>query len=234
MTNTPAPIRCLVVDDEPLAHQVLTQFIAQTPGLTLSGKCRNAMEAFEHLTQHPVDLMFLDIEMPLMTGLNFLRTLKEAPKTILTTAYREYAYEGYELDVLDYLLKPFSYERFVKAISRLTAVQAAPAADSTEEKFLLVKERQGLLKVSHRDIVYVEGSKDYVKITTADKSYLLHQTMKDMVELLGPGFLRVHRSFIVAAAHIKLLQPENVVLNDSTYIPIGNSYRAEVLAFFKK
>ncbi|RYU78106.1 LytR/AlgR family response regulator transcription factor [Hymenobacter persicinus] len=234
MTNTPAPIRCLVVDDEPLAHQVLTQFIAQTPGLTLSGKCRNAMEAFEHLTQHPVDLMFLDIEMPLMTGLNFLRTLKEAPKTILTTAYREYAYEGYELDVLDYLLKPFSYERFVKAISRLTAVQAAPAADSTEEKFLLVKERQGLLKVSHRDIVYVEGSKDYVKITTADKSYLLHQTMKDMVELLGPGFLRVHRSFIVAAAHIKLLQPENVVLNDSTYIPIGNSYKAEVLAFFKK
>jgi len=234
MTNTPAPVRCLIVDDEPLAHQVLTQFIGQTPGLTLSGKCRNAMEAYEHLQQHPVDLMFLDIEMPLVTGLSFLRNLKEAPKTILTTAYREYAYEGYELDVLDYLLKPFSYERFVKAISRLPAVQPAPSADSTEEKFLLVKDRQGLLKVSHREIVYVEGSKDYVKITTGTKTYLLHQTMKEMLTLLGPGFLRVHRSFIVAAAHIKLLQPENIVLNDSTYIPVGNSYKAELLTYFKK
>ncbi|GAA3919340.1 LytTR family DNA-binding domain-containing protein [Hymenobacter algoricola] len=235
MTNSPAPVRCLIVDDEPLAHQVLTQFISQTPGLTLAGKCRNAMEAFEHLQQHPVDLLFLDIEMPLVTGLQFLKSLgKTAPKTILTTAYREYAYEGYELDVLDYLLKPFSYERFVKAISRLPAAQPRPPADSAEEKFVLVKERQGLLKVSHRDIVYVEGSKDYVKITAATKTYLLHQTMKEMVPLLGPGFLRVHRSFIVAASHIKLLQLEHVVLNDGTLIPISNSYKAELLAYFRK
>ena len=234
MTNTPAPIRCLIVDDEPLAHQVLTQFIGQTPGLTLAGTCRNAMEAHDHLLQHPVDLMFLDIEMPLVTGLHFLKTMKNPPKTVLTTAYREYAYEGYELDVLDYLLKPFSYERFMKAISRLPAVQPIPAADTDEEKFLLVKERQGLLKVSHREIVYVEGCKDYVKIVTGSKTYLLHQTMKEMAETLGAAFLRVHRSFIVAVAHIKLLQPENVILTDGSYIPIGNSYKAELLAFFKK
>ncbi|MCB2376514.1 LytTR family DNA-binding domain-containing protein [Hymenobacter sp. BT635] len=234
MTNTSAPVRCLIVDDEPLAHQVLTQFIGQTPGLTLSGQCRNAMEAHDHLLQHPVDLLFLDIEMPLITGLHFLKTMKNPPKTVLTTAYREYAYEGYELDILDYLLKPFSYERFMKAISRLPAVQPAPAADTDEEKFLLVKERQGLLKVSHREIVYVEGCKDYVKIVTGSKTYLLHQTMKEMVETLGAAFLRVHRSFIVAVAHIKLLQPENVILNDGTYIPIGNSHKAELLAFFRK
>ncbi|MDF7812792.1 LytTR family DNA-binding domain-containing protein [Hymenobacter sp. YC55] len=234
MTTTPAPVRCLIVDDEPLAHQVLSQFIGQTPGLTLTGKCRNAMEAYEHLAQQPVDLLFLDIEMPLMTGLDFLKNLRNPPKTILTTAYREYAYEGYELDVLDYLLKPFSYERFVKAISRLPALQPVPPADTTAEKHLLVKERQGLLKVPHRDIVYVEGCKDYVKLMTATKTYLLHQTMKEMVEVLGPSYLRVHRSFIVAAAHIRLLQPDHVQLLDATLIPIGSSYKAELLAYFKK
>ncbi|WP_045689513.1 LytR/AlgR family response regulator transcription factor [Hymenobacter sp. AT01-02] len=234
MTTTPAPVRCLIVDDEPLAHQVLTQFIGQTPGLTLTGKCRNAMEAYEHLAQQPVDLLFLDIEMPLMTGLDFLRNLRYPPKTVLTTAYREYAYEGYELDVLDYLLKPFSYERFLKAVSRLPALQPLPPTDDTAEKYLLVKERQGLLKVPHRDIIYVEGCKDYVKLMTATKTYLLHQTMKEMVEILGPSYLRAHRSFIVAAAHIKLLQPDQVLLQDNTLIPIGNSYKADLLAFFKK
>ncbi|UOG74627.1 LytTR family DNA-binding domain-containing protein [Hymenobacter tibetensis] len=232
--TTSAPVRCLIVDDEPLAHQVLSQFIGQTPGLTLTGKCRNAMEAYEHLAQHPVDLLFLDIEMPLMTGLDFLKTLRTPPKTVLTTAYREYAYEGYELDVLDYLLKPFSYERFMKAISRLPAFQPVSPTDATTEKHLLVKERQGLLKVPHRDIVYVEGCKDYVKLMTATKTYLLHHTMKEMVEVLGPTYLRVHRSFIVAAAHIRLLQPDHVQLQDATLIPIGSSYKAELLAFFKK
>ena len=234
MTTTPAPVRCLIVDDEPLAHQVLTQFIGQTPGLTLTGKCRNAMEAYEHLAQQPVDLLFLDIEMPLMTGLDFLKNLRNPPKTVLTTAYREYAYEGYELDVLDYLLKPFSYERFMKAIARLPALQPVPPADEATEKYLLVKERQGLLKVPHRDIVYVEGCKDYVKLMTATKTYLLHQTMKEMVEILGPSYLRVHRSFIVAAAHIKLLQPDTVQLLDATLIPIGSSYKPELMAYFRK
>jgi len=234
MTATSTPIRCLIVDDEPLAHQVLAQFIAQTPGLTLAGQCRHALDAHEHLRQHPIDLLFLDIEMPLVSGLDFLKTLKTPPPTILTTAYREYAYEGYELNVLDYLLKPFSYERFAKAVARLPATQPAAPAEAEPEKHLLVKERQGLLKVPHRDVVYAEGCKDYVKIVTAEKTYLLHHTMKELVETLGPQFLRVHRSFIVAAAHIKLLQPEAVVLHDGTSLPIGSSYKAELLAYFKK
>ncbi len=227
---TSPTLRCLVVDDEPLAHQVLAQFIGQTPGLALAGACRHAMEAHEHLTQHPVDLLFLDIEMPLMNGLSFLRTLKHPPKTILTTAYREYAYEGYELAVLDYLLKPFSYERFLKAVAR--AQPAPPAAP--EEAHVLVKDARGLLKVPHRDILYVEGCKDYVKLVTAAKTHLLHETMKEMAETLGGRFVRVHRSFIVAGAHIKLLQPEQVVLADGSTLPIGSSYKPDLLAWFKK
>ncbi|GAB2965193.1 LytTR family DNA-binding domain-containing protein [Hymenobacter coalescens] len=232
MTPPPAPVRCLIVDDEPLAHQVLTQFIQQTPGFSLAGKCRNAMEAHEHLLQHPVDLLFLDIEMPLITGLQFLKGLKNPPKTILTTAYREYAVEGFELEVLDYLLKPFSYERFLKATARYPL--AGPAAAQPEEKYLLIKDLRGLLKVPHREVVYVEGCKDYVKIVTPAKTYLLHQTMKEMSEVLGAPFVRTHRSFIVAAAHIKLLQPEHLVLADGSYIPIGSSYKPELLAYFKK
>ena len=230
MSSTSAPIRCLIVDDEPLAHQVLTQFIAQTPGLTLSGKCRNAMEAHEHLQQHAVDLLFLDIEMPLITGLNFLKTLKNAPQTILTTAYREYALEGFELQVLDYLLKPFSYERFLKATARFQPPALAP----NETRYLLVKDPRGQLKLPHHDIIYVEGCKDYVKLVTATKTYLLHETMKEMASTLGEPFVRAHRSFIVAAAHIKLLQPEHLILIDGTYLPIGSSYKAEVLAYFRK
>ena len=224
-----SPIRCLVVDDEPLAHQVLTQFIAQTPGLVLAGTCRNAMEAHEHLTSQPVDLLFLDIEMPLMNGLAFLRTLKNPPKTIITTAYREYAYEGYELDVLDYLLKPFSYERFRKATGRLQ-----PAAAPEEEKALLLKDQGSLFKVPYRDILYVEGCKDYVKVVTAAKTHLHHATMQAMTDTLGEAFGRVHRSFIVNAAHIRRLQPEQVELTDGSLLPIGSSYKPELLAWFKK
>ena len=225
----PSPIRCLIVDDEPLAHQVLTQFIAQTPGLVLAGTCRNAMEAHEHLGSQPVDLLFLDIEMPLMNGLAFLRMLKHPPKTIITTAYREYAYEGYELDVLDYLLKPFSYERFRKATDRLQ-----PAAAPEEEKALLLKDQGSLFKVPYRDILYVEGCKDYVKVVTAAKTHLHHATMQAMADQLGEAFGRVHRSFIVGAAHIRRLQPEQVELTDGSLIPIGNSYKPELLAWFKK
>lgn len=231
LSPMPSPIRSLVVDDEPLAHQVLTQFISQTPGLTLAGTCRNAMEAYEHLTQHPVDLLFLDIEMPLMNGLSFLRTLKNPPKTIITTAYREYAYEGYELDVLDYLLKPFSYERFRKATDRFPAV-ASPAPD--DEKHVLVRDVRGLLRVPHRDVRYVEGCKDYVKVVTDTKTYLHHATMQAMADTLGPAFVRVHRSFIVAGGHIQLLQAEQVVLIDGSLIPVGNSYKPELLTWFKK
>ncbi|OGX87222.1 LytR/AlgR family response regulator transcription factor [Hymenobacter glacialis] len=234
MPPTAAQVRCLIVDDEPLAHQVLTRFIDQTPGLTLGGQCRNAIEAHDYLRQHPVDLLFLDIEMPLVTGLHFLGTLPNPPPTILTTAYREYAYEGYELQVLDYLLKPFSYERFLKATARYQPPAPAQPTDMTAPPpHLLLKDQGGLLKVPLPAIRYVEGCKDYVKVVTADKTYLHHATMQSMSELLGPEFVRVHRSFIVGAAHIKRLQPEQLLLTNNSLLPIGSSYKADLLAYFK-
>lgn len=135
--------------------------------------------------------------------------------------------------MLDYLLKPFSYERFVKATARYQSA-TAPAPDPADEKHLLLKVQGGLLKVRHRDILYVEGCKDYVKIVTAAKTYLHHETMKEMADILGEPFVRAHRSFIVAATHIKLLQPEQVLLNDGNVIPIGNSYKPDLLTYFKK
>ena len=231
MISTTAPIRCLIVDDEPLAHQVLKQFIAQTPGLVLSGQCRNAMEAHDHLRQHTVDLLFLDIEMPLVTGLNFLRTLQKPPQTILTTAYRDYAYEGFELQVLDYLLKPFSYARFHQAVARYPSPISLP---TQLETYLFLKDQGGLLKVPHASIHYVEGCRDYVKVVTTAKTYLHHATLKDMTKQLGEPFVRVHRSFIVSAAYVKLLQPDQVVLSDDTVIPIGQAYKALIGAYFRK
>ena len=228
-----SPVRCLIVDDEPLAHQVLVRFINQTPGLTLGGQCRNALEAHDYLRQHPVDLLFLDIEMPLVTGLHFLGTLQNPPQTILTTAYRAYAYEGYELQVLDYLLKPFSYERFLQATARYQPPAPALPADPAAPPYLLLKDQGGLLKVPLPAIRYVEGCKDYVKVVTAAKTYLHHATMQKMTDLLGPEFVRVHRSFIVGSAHIKRLQPEQLLLTDETLVPVGSSYKAELMAYFR-
>lgn len=225
-------IKCLIVDDEPLAHQVLERYIAQTPGFSVTGKCRNAVEAFEFVNNQAVDLMFLDIEMPLVSGIQFLKTATKVPRTILTTAYKEYAYEGYELNVVDYLLKPFSYERFVKSIEKFN--QATSPVAAAEEKFLLIKDHKGMLKVSLKEVLYIEGCKDYVKIVTPGKVHLMHQTMKDMQENLGEKFIRVHRSYIVAAHSIKIIKAEAVVLSNDTHIPIGSLYKQALLDYFKK
>lgn len=226
-------IRCLIVDDEPLAHQVLERYIAQTPGFTVAGKCRNAVEAFEFVNTQAVDLMFLDIEMPLVNGIQFLKSATKAPKTILTTAFKEYAYEGYELHVIDYLLKPFSYERFAKAVEKFNQANM-PVTATEEEKFLLIKDHKGLIKVNQKEILYIEGCKDYVKIALPGKAHLMHKTMKDMQECLGEKFVRVHRSFIVSANHIKIIKSEHVILSNGSQIPIGNLYKQQVLDYFKK
>lgn len=226
-------IQCLIVDDEPLALEVLEKFIRETPGLSLLGKCRNAFEASEQLLKQAPDLMFLDIEMPLVTGIHFLQSLRQPPKTILTTAYKEYAYEGYELDVVDYLLKPVSYERFLKSLQKYRELVPAPAAADGEDKYLLIKDRKGTLRISQREVLYVEGCKDYVKVQTSRQSYLMLQTMKETEAMLGEKFVRVHRSYIVAIDQVKLIQPESLILKDNSTIPIGNSYKQELLEKLK-
>lgn len=232
-------IRCLIADDELIAHQILEQYILQTPGLILIAKCRNALEAFAKLEQHSIDLIFLDIEMPLVNGITFLKTLSNPPKVIFTTAYANYALEGYDLNVTDYLLKPFSYERFVKAIDKVKQVlqpsAATPVEATNDQDFLLIKEKEGLMKIAHSDILYVEASRDYMKIFTNNGNHLVHLTMKKLEELLPASqFVRTHKSFIVALRQIRSLKPDNVVLANMVNIPVSANYSEGVLKKFKR
>ena len=226
-------IECLIIDDEPLALEVLEKFINETPGLKLAGKCRNAFEATEQLLKSKPDLMFLDIEMPLVGGIQFLKSLPNPPKTILATAYKEFAYEGFELEVVDYLLKPISYARFLKAIKKFKEQLPAATDLDQEEKYLLIKDRKGILRISKSEILFVEGSKDYVKVVTTGQTYLMLQTMKETESLLGNKFIRVHRSYIVATDQVKLIQSDSLVLRNHVSIPIGNAFKQELLGKLK-
>jgi len=237
--SAPAPvIRCLIADDELIAHQILEQYIVQTPGLLLVAKCRNALEAFAKLEQHAIDLIFLDIEMPLVNGITFLKTLTNPPRVIFTTAYANYALDGYDLNVTDYLLKPFSYERFVKAVEKVQQLMpAAPAAEAEADgvNYLLVKEKDGLMKIAYDDILHIEASRDYMKVHTVSGHHLIHQTMKKLEELLpADRFIRTHKSFIVALRQIKLLKPDAVVLMNRSEIPVSMNYADTVKEKFAR
>ncbi|RZJ90583.1 MAG: response regulator transcription factor, partial [Chryseobacterium sp.] len=186
-------MKCVILDDEPFAHQVLTHYINDTPGLVLVASFRNAVEAFEYIGRNPVDLLFLDIEMPLINGVDFLKALADAPKTIFTTAYKQYAFDGFELNAVDYLLKPFSYERFLRAVGKLNEVAEKPIYET-----LLVKGKEGKINLKQVDILYIEGCKDYVKIITLGNMHLMYKTLKSTLEKLNENiFLQCHRSYIV-------------------------------------
>jgi two-component system, LytTR family, response regulator LytT len=229
-------IRCLVVDDEIVAHQILEQYILQVEGLTLVAKCRNAIEAFAKLETHQIDLLFLDIEMPLVNGINFLKTLPNPPKVIITSAYSEYALEGYELNVVDYLLKPFSPERFNKAIEKVKSLaHSGPATVEPDTGFLTVKEKEGLIKIVYKDILYIEGSGDYMRIVTPQRQYLVHITMKKLEALLPPHrFVRTHKSYIAALDKIKAIRPDELQLGGQLVIPLSINYRDQVTKFFQR
>lgn len=221
-------MNCIVIDDEPMAHQVLEHYIGQTPGLQHLASFRNAVEAFEYLGKHKVDLLFLDIEMPLVNGLHFLKALSVKPKTIFTTAYKQYAFESYELEAVDYLLKPFSYERFMKAVNKAGLTNTPTEETSTNH--LLIKDGQSLLNLKQQDIIYIEGSKDYVKIFTQEKFYLVYQTLKGILEQLRPDvFLQAHRSYIVNKSHVQRVVDNKLILDNQTFVPIGPLYKKELL-----
>lgn len=240
-------IRCLVVDDEPLALDILAKYINQTPSLTLVAACTDALEALSLIQQGKIDLVFLDIQMPSLTGIQFLRVVNGKCKAILTTAYSEYAMEGYELDVIDYLLKPISFERFLKAVQKsgsrfhvnesevapLPAVTPAKEVKSraieTKPDFIFVKTEYKIIKLDLTSILYIEGLKDYVSIYTADERILTLQTMKKMEELLPSNrFARVHKSYIVSLEKINSIERQRIFIGKAT-IPIGESYYKEFI-----
>ena len=235
-------IRCLIVDDEPLAARLISSYIQQVPGLEITGVCNNAIDAFTVLREQKVDLLFLDIKMPKLLGTDFLRSVSNPPKVILITAYRDYALDGYELDIVDYLLKPVSFTRFMKAVSKATKLISLDnnfssintEYNNNKDSFLyfkIDKERQKVLLV---EILFIESSKEYVKLHLEDrKSLLVKQGISSLEKLLSPHrFLRVHRSFIVAIEKISSYSPTYITIGNNK-IPIGRLYKNEVLEALK-
>ncbi len=232
-------IRCLIVDDEPLAQRVVERYMDDLPELVLVKKCNDAIEARDVLFSEEVDLMFLDINMPKLSGLTFLKTLKNPPLVIITTAYREYALEGFELDVVDYLNKPFSFERFLNAINKVTErlqsrqkTAARVPADSpqqpvaqAEEAFIFVKSDKVTYKINHKDILYIESVGDYIKIITNDKNVMSYQSLKKLEDVLPVKYFpRVHKSFIVSVSKIDSIEGNQIKIKDNI-IPIGRNYK---------
>ncbi|QDA61289.1 LytR/AlgR family response regulator transcription factor [Hymenobacter jejuensis] len=226
-------LHCLLVDDEPPALEVLKAHVREVAQLELVGTCGNALEAFGMLQQHPVDLLFLDIKMPKILGTDFLRSLRHPPQVIFTTAYREYAYEGFELDAVDYLLKPVSLERFLKAVAKASKTDSGAAPEPLHsvnpDAFLYFRIDRKMVKVVLRDILYVEGLKDYVKIhTVAGPPLVVKQTINGMEEKLPESnFLRIHRSFIVALDKIRTYNARHVEVANQE-LPIGRLFRQHV------
>ncbi|OIN59888.1 LytR/AlgR family response regulator transcription factor [Arsenicibacter rosenii] len=215
-------IKCLIVDDEPLARQVLETYIQQTADLVLIKSCPNALEAFEAVTNYPVDLIFLDIQLPLLTGVDFIRQLRQPPAVIFTTAYPDYAVESYELEAVDYVLKPITYHRFGQSIDRFLKRTAAVMPPVPHTYF---KVDGQLVKLLHADIMYAQSIKDYILLKTPHRSYIIHMTMKSLSELLpNQHFRRVHRSFLVNLRHITAVGRQDIQIGETT-IPIGDSYR---------
>ncbi len=235
-------IRCVIVDDEPLALDVLESYIDKIDHLDLVARLDNAVEAFNLLNREEVDLLFLDIQMPRLSGIELLRNISNPPKVIFTTAYRDYALQGYELDVMDYLLKPISFDRFLKAVNKLNRdrlTENAPPSpvssfDSTpnnqyEEAFLYLKADKKMVKILLKDILYIESLKDYIRVKTTQKTVTAYQRISFMEEKLPENrFIRIHRSFIVAKDKVDAFSPPSVEIGDIT-LPIGRNYRSEVL-----
>jgi two-component system, LytTR family, response regulator len=246
-------LSCLIVEDEPLARNLMTQYVQKVPSLDLVKACSNPLEAIEILRGTHVDILFLDVQMPEITGITLLKILQKKPYIILTTAYSEYALEGYELEVSDYLLKPITFERFLKAVERatmrLTTTNITATITNENEKinaekinnnseliqpFIFVKDGTKLVKIKLADIMYIEGLKDYISIYTPNKKIVSLQRIKILeAQLPENQFIRIHNSYIVALAWIDSIHKERVEIG-KTLLPISDTYRKAFKDFIDK
>lgn len=235
-------MKCIVVDDEPLARQLIESYIQRVEGLTLVKSCSNAVEAFATIQQRPVDLVFLDIQMPQITGIDLLKTLKQRPRVIITTAYREHAVDAYDLDVTDYLLKPILFDRFLRSISKIYQLkqpqevqsEETTRTQSYEEAYMYLKEDREMVKVFLKDILYIESLRDYVRVKTPAKQIVTYQKISYLEQKLPESkFIRVHRSFIVATDKVSSFSNNSVKIN-TFEIPIGRNYKNQALTVLNK
>jgi two-component system, LytTR family, response regulator len=223
---------CLVVDDEPNAGKLLEDYIEKTPHLTLKGKCFDALEALEFLQHNRVDLIFLDINMPRLSGMELANLLPRHQKLIFTTAYSEYAIESYEFNVIDYLLKPISFKRFLKAIEKADHILQEQPPALPHEDYIFVKSDKKMIRITLKDILYFEAVKEYIYVHTAGRKILIYKRMKELAEKLPADFIRVHNSYLINCNHIGRIEG-NFVLIGGESIPLGISYKEQFLQFIR-
>jgi len=227
-------LKYIIIDDEPLAHEIIEEFCSMLPHLQLEKNCYNAIEAMQFLNENTVDFMFLDINMPKLRGLDFLKTLTKPPKTIITTAYKEHALEGFELNVVDYILKPFSFDRLVKAVNKIsdtqttkTIIKEVSSSTAIATRFF-VKGDKKHHQIDLIDLLYIEAYGNYTKLFLKDDMIVSHEKISHYEDLLNPAnFLRVHKSFIVAIDKIKFIEGNRILINDHK-IPIGQTYKSSI------
>lgn len=224
-------IRCMIIDDEPPARELMQRYCDMTPQIEVVAVCTSAIEAFDRLRTITVDLLFLDIQMPVLTGIDFIKTLQQPPAVILTTAYREYALDGYDLDIIDYLLKPIAFDRFLKAVDRYQSRMGESAATSPQlpvDDHLYVSVNRTKHKVILSDILYIESLKDYYRIHFADDRLVVKGNIGSVEkDLPTEAFIRIHRSYIVRRDAITSFSPSQIRIG-TVELPIGSSYRKEV------
>ena len=231
-------IKCIIVDDEPLAIEILESYVAKVEQLQLLSTFRNAVSAFTFLQQHSVDLIFLDIQMPKLSGIDFLKTLKNPPKVIFTTAFRDYALQGFELEIVDYLLKPIPFDRFLKAVAKVLHQPTTPAnaskSDVVSDNYVYFKVDKKMIKTKMADVLYIESIKDYVKVKTGEREIVTQQKISYLEESLPrEQFLRIHRSFIVNLEKIDAYSATDVEIGKHS-IPIGRNYKNDVMKVLAK
>jgi len=222
-------MNCFIVEDEPLARKILMRYINETDGLILTGYAKSSEEAFDFLQKNETDLIFLDINLPDFTGIELYKSLTHKPNVIFTTAYSEYAVEGFELDAIDYLLKPVSYDRFLKSIEKVKK-----KTTSNKEQILTIKQDKKHYRINLDNIFHIESIGDYVKIHALHNTYISNDTLKNLINNLpGKKFMRVHKSHIIGVDFIEFLEGNRIRVKDKN-IPVGQSYREEVAHFFGK
>lgn len=231
-------IKYLIIDDEHMAHDIIKGYCDILPNMQLMSNCYDAIEAIDYLSKNKVDLIFLDLNMPKLKGFEFLRTLSSTPKIIVTTAYKEYALEGYELNIEDYLLKPFSFERFLKAVNKVTGAsvskkQAVSKEDNIIESQIFLRQNKSYIQANIKSILYIEASGNYTKIITTNDIITVREKISDMIESLPKkGFLRVHKSFAIATRHINSIEGNRILIGDHI-IPIGKLYKTNINTLLK-
>lgn len=219
--------KCLIVDDEPLGRQVIAGHLEQFPDIEIVAMCGSAMEAATYLSTNEIDLIFLDIEMPIMKGTDFYRNLTNKPHVIFTTAYREYAIDGFDLEAIDYLLKPVTFPRLFKALERYNNIAKDETTRTAQRNYIFVRENRREVKLFLNDILYINSLKDYIRIHTPDKTLTVKESLTAFSKKLPDEFLRVHRCYTVNETHITAITRNTVEIN-GTEIPLGEKYRTPV------